>query len=123
MKFSVFLRILAIFVAWTMSTSLCSAQQNVTQSLNVLDEKVSRLRAEVEDLQFRQQKMQEELTKIQTDLQEVRRSAGGAVSASDLQALEARVQAFDAARQKDRQVILDTLAKELASITTARTTS
>ena len=120
MKSSVFLRFFAVSAAWAIFSSLCPAQQNVAQSLDVLDEKVSRLRAEVEDVQFRQQKMQEELTKIQGDLQELRRSAGGTVAAGDLQALEARVQALDAARQKDKQVILDTLAKELASITATR---
>ena len=109
-----------ISAALAAPSNRCSAQQNVSQSLNVLDEKVSRLRAEVEDLQFLQQKMQEDLAKVQADLQELRRSAGGTVSPTDLQALEARIQALDAARQKDKQVILDTLAKELASISATR---
>ena len=77
----------------------------------------------MEDLQFRQQKMQEDLAKIQADLQELRRSAGGTVSAGDIQALDARIQALDAARQKDKQVILDTLAKELSSVSGPRVIS
>ena len=120
MKHTVFLGILTLLSALAASPNWCAAQQNVVQSLNVLDEKVNRLRAEVEDLQFRQQNMQEDLAKIQTDLQELRRSASGTVSAGDIQALEARIQALDAARQKDKQVILDTLARELASISTTR---
>ena len=48
-------------------------------------------------------------------MQEARRSAGGA-SAADLKALDERITAIDAARQKDRQIIIDQVAKELASI-------
>src|SRR5437016_6308963 len=91
------------------------AQQTVAQSLGILDEKVSRLQAQIDDLQFRQQKTQKDIEKLQADLEEVRRSAGGA-SANDLKALDDRISAVDAARQKDKQAIIDQLAKELASI-------
>ena len=46
-------------------------------------------------------------------VEEVRR-AGPSASANDLQALEARVRALDAARETDKKAIIDQLAKELA---------
>ncbi len=42
--------------------------------------------------------------------------AGPSASANDLQALEARVRALDAARETDKKAIIDQLAKELASM-------
>ena len=107
------------FAILTAASAAAIAQQTVTESLNILDEKLSRLRADVEDLQFKQQQMQKDLAKIQADLQELRRSGSGA-PANDLQALQARVDALDAAREKDKQVILDQLAKELAALNTSR---
>ena len=95
------------------------AQQNVSESVSLLDEKVSRLQANVEDIQFRQQQMQKDLDRLKADVQELRRSSGGA-SASDLQAVQARIDALDAARQKDKQAIIDQVAKELASINAPR---
>jgi lysostaphin len=118
MKTVMFLGVLIVFLGINRPAS---AQQNVAQAVDILDEKVKRLTAEVEDLQFRQERMQQELQKIQSDLQETRRAAGGGVSEKDLQALEARVQALDAARQKDKQVIIDQLAKELASLGPSKT--
>ncbi len=102
----------ALFCA--LATSV-TAQQPDPRQLGVLDEKVSRLNAQIEDLQFRQQQTQKDLERIQTELQELRRTAGG-VAPGDLKALEDRITAVDAARQKDKQAIIDQLAKELASI-------
>jgi len=88
------------------------------QSLGILEEKVSKISAQVEDLQFRYQQLQKTTDKIQTDLVELRKAAGadGGVSPAELKALEDRIAAVDAARQKDRQTIIDQLAKELAGI-------
>ena len=86
-----------------------------TASLGLLEEKVQKLRAEVEDLQFRQQKTEQQLETIRADLKELR-AAGGSASAEQLKALEARIAAVDAARQKDKQAIVDQLAKELAGL-------
>ena len=44
------------------------------------------------------------------------RHAGPSASANDVQALEARVKALDAARETDKKVIIDQLAKELAAM-------
>ena len=101
------------------ATSVVNAQQTVAQSLGILDEKVSHLQAQIEDLQFQLQKTQKDTEKLQTDLDELRRS-GGAVSPSDIKALDDRIAAVDSARQKDKQAIIDQLAKELAAIGAAR---
>ena len=86
-----------------------------TASLGVLEEKVQKLRADVEDLQFRQQKTEQQFEIIRAELKDLR-AAGGGASAEQFKALEARIAAVDAARQKDKQAIIDQLAKELAGL-------
>src|SRR5208282_303584 len=48
------------------------------------------------------------------------RQSGPSASVNDLQALDARVKALDAARETDKKVILDQLAKELAALSGSR---
>ena len=85
-------------------------------TLGVLDEKVSKLAAQAEDLQFRYQQLQKAIDKFQTDLIELRKAiaAGGGAAPEELKKLEDRIAAVDAARQKDRQAIIEQLAKELS---------
>jgi LysM repeat protein len=73
----------------------------------------------VEALQFNQDKIQKQITDLQAQLLDLRKSGAG-TSANDLQALEAKIKAVDAAREKDKQVILDQLAKELSSLSGSR---
>jgi len=98
----------------------CAAED---PSLGVLDEKVSKLAAQAEDLQFRYQQLQKAIEKIETDLIELRKAAAtaGGVAPADLKAVEDRIAAVDAARQKDRQAIIDQLAKELAGAGAGKT--
>jgi LysM repeat protein len=86
----------------------------------VLEEKLNRLQATVEALQFNQDRLQKQLEDIQGQVLELRRT-GATITRADLDALDARLRAADAAREKDKQVILDTLAKELATLGAART--
>ena len=92
-----------------------AAEETVAQQLSILDERLSKLRADVDALQFNQQQIQQDIKQIQAQFEEVRR-VGPSASANDLQALEARVRALDAARETDKKVILDQLAKELAAM-------
>src|SRR5947207_4716504 len=87
-------------------------EQTVAQQLSILDERLSKLRADVDALQFNQRQIQQDIKQVQGQMDEVRRTGPGA-SANDLQALEARVKALDAAREKDKKAIIDQLAKEL----------
>jgi len=91
------------------------AQDNA--ALSLLEEKVNRLRAELEDLQFRQQKTDKTIEAIKADLKDLRRNTGTA-SSDDLKALEAKIAAVDAARQKDNKALVDELAKQLAALGT-----
>ena len=92
-------------------------------TLGVLDEKVSKLAAQAEDLQFRYQQLQKAIDKFQTDLTELRKAmvTAGGVSPAELKALEDRIAAVDTARQKDRQAIIEQLAKELAGAGSGKT--
>ena len=90
-------------------------EQTVAQQVSILDERLSKLRADVDALQFSQQQVQQDIKQIQGQMDEVRH-AGPSASANDVQALEARVKALDAARETDKKVIIDQLAKELAAM-------
>jgi len=89
--------------------------QTIGQQVSILDERLSKLRADVDALQVNQQQIQQDIKQLQSQVAEVHQS-GPSASANDLQALEARVKALDANRETDKKVILDQLAKELASL-------
>ena len=90
-------------------------EQTTAQQLSILDERLSKLRADVDALQFNQQQIQQDIKQVQGQLEEVRHAGPGA-SANDLAALESRVKALDSAREADKKVIIDQLAKELAKM-------
>ena len=91
------------------------AEPNVAQSLAIIDERLKQLSQQIEALQFDQQQMQKQIADLQTQVVELRRPAV-AGPAADLQALEAKIKASDDAREKDKQAILDAVAKEIAAI-------
>ena len=110
------LRIAGFSLACAITTVAAHAeQQTVNQQLSILDERLSKLRADVDALQFNQQQIQQDLKQVQAQLEELRRAGPGA-SANDIQALEARIRTLDAARETDKKVILDQLARELAAL-------
>ena len=114
------LKFAMILVACVVTTLPARAQeQTVAQQLSILDERISKLRADVDALQFNQQQIQQDIKQVQNQMDEVRRTGPGA-SANDLAALEARVKALDAARETDKKVIIDQLAKELAAMSGSR---
>lgn len=108
-------RIFGSILAFLALSGVVLAQELDARQIGILEERVSRLNAQVEDLQFRQQQMQKDLDGIRGQLQELRRAAGS-VDSSELKALEDRIAAVDAARQADKRAIVDQLAKELAGL-------
>ena len=94
------------------------AQDTSAQSLAVIDEKLNRLQANVEALQFSQDKLQKQVSDLESQLLELRRNAGAGngPSRGDLDTLEAKIKAVDEARQRDNKALVDQLAKELAAI-------
>jgi LysM repeat protein len=89
--------------------------QTIGQQVSILDERLSKLRADVDAIQANQQQIQQDLKQVQAQLAEAHQS-GPSASVNDLQALEARVKALDAARETDKKAIIDQLAKELAAM-------
>jgi len=93
--------------------------QTIGQQVSILDERLSKLRADVDALQANEQQIQQDIKQLQAQLAEARQS-GPSASVNDLQALEARVKALDAAREADKKAIIDQLAKELAAMSGSR---
>jgi TolA-binding protein len=116
MKHKELLKFAMVLVACVVTgLSACAQEQTVAQQLSILDERLAKLRADVDALQFNQQQIQQDIKQVQGQMDEVRHAGPGA-SANDLAALEARVKALDAARETDKKVIIDQLAKELAAM-------
>lgn len=116
MKRQVLSGIAALFLVYVAGVAPAPAEPpTVNEQMSILDERVSKLRADVDALQFSQQQIQQDIKQVQAQLEELRR-AGPSASANDIQSLEARVRALDAARENDKKVILDQLAKELAAL-------
>lgn len=113
LKFAMVLVVCAVMVV-----PVRGQEQTVAQQLSILDERISKLRADVDALQFSQQQIQQDIKQVQGQMDEVRH-AGPSASANDLQALEARIQKLDAAREADKKAIIDQLAKELAGMSGA----
>ncbi|HTS16550.1 MAG TPA: LysM peptidoglycan-binding domain-containing protein [Verrucomicrobiae bacterium] len=98
------------------SAQIAPAQdQTIGQQVGILDERLSKLRADVDALQASQQQIQQDIKQLQSQIADLHQS-GPSASANDLEALEARVKALDAAREADKKAIIDQLAKELASM-------
>jgi LysM repeat protein len=116
MKYKELLKFAILPVIWVVTaTSTPAEEQTVVQQLSILDERLSKVRADVDALQASQQQIQQDIKQIQGQLEELRHD-GPSASANDLQALEKRVRELDAAREADKKAIIDQLAKELASM-------
>src|ERR1051326_7406526 len=81
-----------------------------------LEERIQTLTSRIADLEQRNANLQNDVKDLQTRLAQVQTSSGGAASASDVQQLRAQVAALEAQREKDKQVILDQVAKEIAGV-------
>lgn len=97
------------------ASSVPAQDQTIGQQVSILDERVSKLRADVDAIQANQQQIQQDLKQVQAQIADLHQS-GPSASVNDLQALEARVKALDAARETDKKAIIDQLAKELAAM-------
>ncbi|MCG3150249.1 MAG: hypothetical protein PCFJNLEI_03730 [Verrucomicrobiae bacterium] len=110
--------VVSTLLSWVPASSF--GDQTINQNLAVLDEKVNRLNAQMEDLLVRYQQLQKDSDLIRGELMEFRRAGGVGVSAAELKALEDRIQAVDNARKADRQAIIEQLAKELAGLSSGK---
>ena len=72
------LRIFVSIFVLTIAGNALAADQSVTQTLGVVDEKLTRLSAQVEALEFKQTKLEQDIQKLQADVAELRRTGGGA---------------------------------------------
>jgi len=116
MRHKELLKFATLSVVCLVATITARAQdQTLAQQLSILDERLSKLRADVDALQFNQQQVQQDIKQLQGQLEEAHHD-GPSASANDLQALDARVRALDAAREADKKAIIDQLAKELSTM-------
>jgi LysM repeat protein len=87
------------------------AADTTAESVGILEEKVNRLSAQMEDLQFRQKKLEDDLAKVKEDL----RDASSGANSDTIKAMQDRIAAIDAAREKDKKAMIDEVARLLAA--------
>ncbi len=92
--------------------------RNIEQHENqaLLSERLNKLSDQVQILVNQQDNLQRELASLQNRLNQLQAGPGGA-SAAELQRLQAMIAKVDTARQQDKQIILDEVAKQLDAMT------
>lgn len=81
-----------------------------------LEERIQTLTSRMADLEQRNANLQNDVKDLQARLSQVQTSSGGAASATEVQQLRAQVAALEAQREKDKQIILDQVAREIAGV-------
>ena len=92
--------------------------RNIEQHENqaLLSERLNKLSDQVQILVNQQDNLQRELASLQNRLNQFQAGTGGA-SAAELQRLQTMIAKVDTARQQDKQIILDEVAKQLDAMT------
>ncbi len=85
-----------------------------------LEQQLKTLTDRVAGLEQNNANLQRDLSDVQARLNQLQGSATGQASAAELQQLRERVQTLEAQREKDKQIILDQVAKEIAGMATSR---
>lgn len=88
-------------------------QENEERAL--LHERLNRLSDQVQSLESRLTNYERELASVKTRLDQITATATGA-AAAEVKRLQDQLASLDKARQQDRQVILDEVAKQLETI-------
>ena len=91
------------------SGSVVSEQED----MNILREDLTRMQGRVETVELENRRMVSEVEKLRADSSDTRNQAA---LQERLDNLERRMQAMDAAREKDKQVIVDQLSAKIAEI-------
>jgi LysM repeat protein len=79
-----------------------------------LDERINRLTGDVQALQANYERMQQQIASLRQQLTVA--ATGGGVSAPEIQRLDSRITALDAARKRDQEVIINQVSAELAKM-------
>lgn len=87
---------------------------NLRADMRVLEERVNKATGDVQALQVNYERLQQETASIRQQLTAA--AAGGGVAATEIQRLDSRINAVDAARKRDAEVIINQVTAELQKI-------
>lgn len=90
-----------------------SAIPNLRADMRIMEERINRIAGDVQVLQANYDRLQQQVTGIQQQVAALKNSGGG-VSGADIQRLESKIAAVDAARKHDAEVIVNQVSTELA---------
>ena len=82
--------------------------------MRVLEERVNKACGDVQALQVNHERLQQEVTSVRQQLSAA--AAGGGVAATEIQRLDSRINAVDAARKHDAEVIVNQVTAELQKL-------
>jgi LysM repeat protein len=104
----------------TMASGGASSQAQAQTQYSYLEERIRNLDQRLEGLAQNYSTLQRDLADVQARLNNLQSGSVGQASASELQALRTQVQNLEVQREKDKQIILDQLAKEIAGLASSR---
>jgi len=87
---------------------------NLRADVRILDERINKIAGDVQALQANYERMQQQIASLRQQLTVA--AAGGGVSASEIQRLDSRITALDAARKHDQEIIISQVSAELAKL-------
>jgi LysM repeat protein len=108
----------AMFEGWNSTGSASDSSQ--TTQYSYLEDQLKRLTERVAGLEQSNANLQRDLTDLQTRLGQLQSGASSQVSAAELQQLRTQVQQLQIQQEKEKQAILDQLAKEIAGLAASK---
>ncbi len=87
------------------------AISNLRADMRILEERVNKAAGDVQALQVNYERLQQEVAAVRQQIAAA--AAGGGVAASEIQRLDSRINAVDAARKHDAEVIISQVTSEL----------
>ena len=87
---------------------------NLRADMRVLEERVNKAAGDVQALQVNYERLQQEIASVRHQLTAA--AAGGGIAATEIQRLDSRINAVDAARKHDAEVIINQVTAELQKV-------
>jgi len=87
---------------------------NLRADMRVLEERVNKATGDVQALQVNYERLQQEIASVRHQLTAA--AAGGGIAATEIQRLDSRINAVDAARKHDAEVIINQVTAELQKV-------
>jgi LysM repeat protein len=91
-----------------------SSVANLRADMRILEERLNKVTGDVQVLQSNYDRLQQQVTGVQQQVAAIK--SGGGATAGEIQRLESKIAAVDAARKKDAELIVNQVSAEIAKM-------